>query len=112
MTRILPLCFSAAIVLSGIVQAQAAPAQILAAPAVSSSVISIAACGPGTHLGPYGHYCWANGRAYMGPCPPNYHLGPHGEYCWPNGVSVPAHYSKPCPPNYHLGPEGARCWPN
>jgi hypothetical protein len=111
MRKLTPLYFAAALGLSGIAQAQAAPVVILAAPALSSPILTIAACGPGTHLGPHGHYCWPNGHIYASLCPPGYVLGPHHVYCWPVGVSVPANYSGVCPPAYHLGPEGIRCWP-
>jgi len=110
MINVKAVCFAAAIAVGSIAQAHAMPSQILAAPAVSSSVVDIAACGPGTHLGPYRHYCWPNGHAYAGPCPPGFVLGPHHEYCWPVGYSVPPHYVGMCPPGYHLGPDGYRCW--
>jgi hypothetical protein len=40
------------------------------------------ACGPGTHLGYEGKYCWPN-RA-VNACPPGFHLGYEGKYCWRN----------------------------
>jgi hypothetical protein len=109
MAKILTLCFASALALAGIAQAQAAPAQFLVAPAASSHVVTIALCGPGTHLGPYGHYCWPNGHPYAGPCPPGYVLGPQHQYCWPVGYYVPPHYVGVCPPYYHLGANGL-CW--
>ena len=109
MRNLIPLAFSAAIVIGSIAQAQAMPAQVTA-PTVSSAVVEVALCGPGTHLGPYGHYCWPNGHPYGGPCPPGYVLGPQGHYCWPVGYSVPPHYVGVCPPGYHLGRDGYRCW--
>lgn len=46
-------------------------------------------------------------------CGPGYHLGPYGHYCWPNKVMhVPPHWHKECPPGFHLGPERKQCWPD
>ena len=87
MANVTSLFFAAALVFGSVAAAEAIPAQITPAPAAQSSVIAVALCGPGTHLGPHGHYCW------------------------PNGASVPAGWTKACPPGYHLGPKGDRCWP-
>src|SRR5689334_4083678 len=104
MAKVTRLFFAAAIMTAGVAQASAMPAQIMPVPGAPSSAIAIAACGPGTHLGRYGHYCWPNKVAKISPCPVGFHLGPHGEYCWPDGVaSVPSHWTKACPPGYHLG---------
>ncbi len=111
MGKLNSVCLASAIALGSIVQAQAMPAQILGAPGSLSSVVRVAACGPGTHLGPYGHYCWPNKVTPSSPCPVGTHLGPHGKYCWPNGTTVPSHWSGLCPPGYHLGPEGKLCIP-
>jgi hypothetical protein len=82
------LFFGAAIAVVGIAQASAMPKLETAPPSISASVLDIAACGPGTHLGPYGHYCWPNQYYYYYQthhvCPPGYHLGEHRERCWPN----------------------------
>lgn len=50
---------------------------------VQGNVVEAAflACGPGTHPGYEGKYCWPN-RASA--CPPGFHLGYEGKYCWRN----------------------------
>ncbi|MBR1091656.1 hypothetical protein JQ621_29725 [Bradyrhizobium manausense] len=43
---------------------------------VAESALS---CGPGTHLGYEGKYCWPN---HPRECPIGTHLGYEGKYCW------------------------------
>jgi hypothetical protein len=49
---------------------------------VHSNVVdaSFVACGPGTHAGYEGKYCWPNHGASG--CPYGTHLGYEGKYCW------------------------------
>ena len=49
---------------------------------VQSNVVEagFVACGPGTHPGYEGKYCWPN-HGVSG-CPYGTHLGYEGKYCW------------------------------
>ena len=76
-------------------------AMLAPAPALASNVPPIRSiCQPGTHLGPDGHQCVADGSKA---CDPGKHLSSSGTHCLADQPP------KVCKPGYHLSHNGKHC---